>query len=152
MNWKLSLPVGLALAILAMNVRASSDDDPVRFKSSDIIMIVHHGNTSATLVTGWNPIDTPKQMTCKSSSGCLIVLASEADVQHTGGVKVCSFVDGVVAKPKCQLDTNIGNMAIMRASARVSAGNHTVETKVYSINPFGNLGVWQFEYTLYELK
>jgi hypothetical protein len=151
MSRKLAANV-LALAMIAVNAHASSDDDPIRFRDRDTEMIVHRGESLANLVAGWNPIDTPRQMNCKSSSGCLIVLAAEADTASAGGGKLCPFVDGVVAKPKCVVTGNATEPVMIRASARVSSGNHTVQTQFNTPNSGGRLGIWQFEYTLYELR
>jgi hypothetical protein len=92
-------------------------------------------------------------MNCTSTAGCLLLVSIEADVSSVTEVAVCPFVDSVEVKtPKCPTVFDSAGIYNFRAKAQVPMGKHTVQTQAYSNNPDGNLGIWQFEYTLYELK
>jgi len=125
-------------------------DEPFRSHSGDLTVLFHKGDGPIQLHYGFNEIDTPRPLNCRSHNGCFIIFQSEMEFGDAT-YSICGFVDGVSAKPHCAGSVSF-QLGSSRQMASVAKGQHIVQTKVLAQPPYqpGTIGTWEVDYTLYE--
>jgi hypothetical protein len=106
--------------------------------------LINWGNDNNVPVgSGYQPVDLPTTVNCPSTSGCTI--AVEAQLQLGGNGKtlnawaICAQVDGnYIHTPGCPfqgylpVSMSVWTVGSWSQQTSVSAGDHTVETSVYT--------------------
>ena len=122
--------------------------------------ILQSGSTTINLVDGNNAMDAPVKFTCKSATGCVVVMNESALVNygpHNGLFQICSFVDGVQGTP-CQWGGYLmvnPYVYFTHEQLNVTPGKHTVATVVNNEGEQGQQSGsqilnWETDYSIYE--
>ncbi|HEX3651308.1 MAG TPA: hypothetical protein VHU18_00630 [Rhizomicrobium sp.] len=144
--------IAAAIAALVAGIAVASDDDaPIRYHRHGMTVIMRSSMTPINVVLGDNPLDKPHTFTCKSASGCVVLISSSNVQMGTDGTETCSFVDGTPAAPGCVGDF-VAPPVVRQQQTKVSQGQHTLQTIVHSLNAGGQITGWQVAYTIYERK
>lgn len=121
-----------------------------RFRSHDVIVIIHARDHDTNLKSTTNDIDMVRNVNCLSAKGCVITIAGWASLSGSQPYTFCSYVDGVAAGPACPTQT--APVVSTLQSVDVPMGVHTVQTVETQSAPGGVISAWEVNYTLYELK
>ena len=144
-----------ALALVG-TAHAGDSDAPGRYHHGGLTAILRSGTKTIDLAVGDNLIGKPHPFTCRSTKGCIVVMAvslQETNLQTTQNY-TCSYVDGVPGVPACTLDTFGQNIILSNThqQLKVETGPHTIQTVVNAQATGSQVLSWQTEYTIYERK
>jgi hypothetical protein len=121
-----------------------------RFRSRDVIVVIHARDHDTRLNGTENDIDRVRNVDCKSAKGCVLTITGWAWFNDSQSHAFCSYVDGVAAGPACP--TQNADVVSSLQTVDVPTGIHTIETKELQGAPGGVISAWEVNYTLYELK
>ena len=110
----------------------------------------------ASLVPGFNNVDTATTIKCTNAAGCTIGVSSMIQISPPAGTNwaICPVVDGNYINPPCPFQGNLADTSSFvtgngQSNFQVATGTHTVQTQVYTDQAAG-LYNWQVTYTLYK--
>lgn len=149
----IGLSATVAALIAAVQASAQGAGSDLRLQRDGTLVMMRHSTTPIALTMDETPLDGPHPFTCRSASGCAVIMSSSVKV--TGNiVYACGYIDGSLAgAPGCWYGTDtIANIqvGVARQQIFVSQGHHTVETRVYTSDPVGQIDGWAVDYTVYD--
>jgi len=157
METSISLILGSAVLMIGLLHSAAAEQSRTpKQKSATDISWGNPGGSGGTLLSeGYNAVDSPFTINCKSASGCTIEIDAMVGLgkgSNESEWAICAFVDGSpVQTPPCWQQGYIYNNFVTgnsRQNATVTLGTHTVQTEVF-LNSSAYLENWQSDYILY---
>ncbi len=128
---------------------------PILFRAPGMAVIMKGSMRHMDVIGGDNVLDKVRTFTCKSAAGCIVITSASTTRFQTLGTSTCSYVDDNAGTPGCAYDPiTIGDnvTSVMQEQFAVSAGLHSVQTRVHSDNTLGQILGWEVNYTIYERR
>jgi hypothetical protein len=116
--------------------------------------VINNGSAGASLVGGFNNVDSLTSVGCSNAAGCTIDISAMMQFAPPAGTywAICPVVNGTYTNPPCPYQGTapaVGSYVTGngQGSITVPAGTSFVQTQIYVSNA-STMGNWQVTYTV----
>ncbi|HTT97783.1 MAG TPA: hypothetical protein VMF58_07005 [Rhizomicrobium sp.] len=130
--------------------QAFAGDAPIRWTGDQTEAFFKGSDHPVSVVRGDTPLHNPINIRCRSSAGCVVMIAGSDLESGTVGTWLCGEVDSTPAMPGCAFEGGDNPFHRIHQQARIAAGVHTLDLIYHSDNTTGTISSWEVEYRIYE--